>query len=218
MSRQAAGLRSGGKKRQRKEVSIFVKKGWCAMGAWFPPKKDFESGDERKLESLFNEAVSYGAVLAIMHFDVHGKEKEAVRDSLVEFLSRLSKEQGVLYSKVEIDEAIGGEEEGFSTNAEVKILADNFGTMLLLSMRYGPVAVEIVKPTEIKLGAQEMQDLLLVGSEVSKQYAAYVVQKVWGAEELEKYRDRVTRQLQEGRKLREKAEGNPNQQGKEQPK
>lgn len=174
--------------------------------AWFMPKKDFENTDERKLESMFDEAVGYGAILVTMHFDVHSKDANAVKDSLVEFLSRLAQEQGVLYSKGEIDEVIGSEEEGFSSNAEVKVLADNFGTMLVLAMRYGPIAIEINKPTEIKLGAQEMQDLLLIGSEISKQYASYVVQKVWGEEELEKYRDRVTKQLQEGRKMREKAE------------
>lgn len=177
--------------------------------SWFISKKEFENEDERKLEKLFKEAIGYGAVMALMHFDVHGKEKEPVKDSLVDFLSRLTKEEGVLYCKGEIDEVVGSEEEGYSSNAEVKLLTNNFSTMLLVSMRYGPIAVEILEPAEIKFNIQEMQDLLLTGSEISKQYASFVVEKVWGPEQLEKYRERVTKQMQEGRKLREKAEKKP---------
>lgn len=174
--------------------------------SWFISKKEFENEDQHKLEKLIKEAVGYGAILALMHFDVHGKEKEPIKDTLVDLVSRLAKEEGVLYCKGEIDEVVGSEEEGYSSNAEVKVLTDNFSTMLLLSMRYGPIAAEILEPTEIKLNTQEMQDLLLTGSEISKQYASFVVEKVWGPEQLEKYRERVTKQMQEGRKLREKAE------------
>ncbi|HLD62974.1 MAG TPA: hypothetical protein VI875_03840 [Candidatus Norongarragalinales archaeon] len=173
---------------------------------WLISKKDFEGNDERKLEPLFKEAVGYGAVLSIMHFDAHSKEANAVKDSLVDFLARLTKEEGVLYCRGEIEEVVGSESEGFSSNAEVKILTDSFPTLLRLTMRYGPVALEILEPRELKLDIPSMQDLLLSASEISKQYASYVVEKVWGKEELEKYRERITRQMQEGRKLREKAE------------
>ncbi|MEM4255396.1 MAG: hypothetical protein QXR53_03645 [Candidatus Norongarragalinales archaeon] len=173
---------------------------------WLVSKKDFEVEDERKLEPLFKEAVEYGAVLSVLHFDAHAKESNAVKDSLVDFLSRLTKEEGVLYCKGEIEETVGSEQEGFSSTAEVKILTDSFPTLLRISMRYGPVALEILEPREIKMNVPEMQDLLLSASEISKQYASYVVEKIWGKEELEKYRERVMRQLEEGRKLREKAE------------
>jgi len=176
-----------------------------ALG-WFFSKKDFEESDERKLEPLFKEAVGYGAVLGIFHFDAHGKEANVVRDSLLDFVARLAKEEGVLYCKGEIDEVVGSESEGFSSNAEVKLLTDGLSTTLRLAMRYGPVAIEILEPSEVKLNVQEMQDLLLSASEISKQYAAFVVEKVWGKEELEKYKERVSKQLGEARKLREEAE------------
>ncbi|HLC37974.1 MAG TPA: hypothetical protein VJI71_00810, partial [Candidatus Norongarragalinales archaeon] len=159
--------------------------------AWFLSNKDFDQKDERKLESLFKEASKYGAILALMHFDGHGKEADAVKDSLVDFISRLTKEPGVLYCKGEIDDVVGSKEEGFSSAAEVKVLAENFAVMLSLTMRYGPVAVEVLEPSEIKLGVQEMQDVLLSSSAISKEYASYVVQKVWGPEELEKYKERL---------------------------
>ncbi len=173
---------------------------------WLISKKDFEGNDERKLEPLFKEAVGYGAVHAIMHFDAHSKEANAVKDSLVDFLSRLTKEEGVLYCKGEIEEVVGSESEGFSSAAEVKILTDSFPTLLRISMRYGPVALEIMEPKELKLTVLEMQDLLLSASEISKQYASYVVEKIWGKEELDKYRERVMKQMEEGRRLRENAE------------
>jgi len=174
---------------------------------WLISKKDFEGSDERKFEPLFKEAIGYGAVLSTLHFDAHAKEANAVKDSLVDFLARLTKEEGVLYCKGEIEEVMESEQGGFSSNAEVKILTDSFPTLLRITMRYGPVALEIIEPREIKLDIPGMQDLLLSASEISKQYAAYVVEKIWGKEELEKYRERVTKQIEEGRKLREKAEG-----------
>ncbi|MFH1056944.1 MAG: hypothetical protein V1717_04080 [Candidatus Micrarchaeota archaeon] len=173
---------------------------------WFLSKKDFENDDERKLEPMFKEAIGFGAVRVVFHFDAHGKEENTVKDSLVDFVSRLTKEEGVLYCKGEIDEVVGSESEGFSSNAEVKLLTDSFSTLLRMALRYGPVGVEIIQPTELKLNTQEMQDLLLSASEISKQYAAYVVEKVWGKEELEKYKERIAKQLEEARKLREKAE------------
>src|SRR3989344_2722117 len=69
---------------------------------WLMSNKDFESTDERKLEELFKEAVRYGAVLSLFHFDAHAKEPNAVKDSLVDFVSRMTKEEGVLYCKAEI--------------------------------------------------------------------------------------------------------------------
>src|SRR3989344_6539679 len=173
---------------------------------WFFSNKDFENADEKKLEGLFREAARYGAVLAILHFDAHGKESNAVKDSLVDFVSRLTKEKGVLYCKGEIDEVLDNGDGTFSTTAEVKILTENFPKMLEVSMRYGPAAIEILEPSEIKLNVQEMQDVLLSASSLSKEYASYVVQKVWGPEELEKYKERVQKQVEEGKRLREKAE------------
>ena len=174
--------------------------------SWLMSNKDFESKDERKLEELFKEAVRYGAVLSLFHFDAPSKEPNAVKDSLVDFVSRMTKEEGVLYCKGEIAEVIGSEAEGFSSTAEVKLLAEDFPATLRLSMRYGPVAVEILEPSGLKLTVGEMQDLLLSASEISKQYAAYVVEKIWGPEELEKYKARMATHMEEGKKLREKAE------------
>ena len=176
------------------------------MANWFFSNKDFSDKDERKLEELIKEAVKYGAVHSTFHFDVHGKEAQAVKDTLVDVLARLTNEEGILYAKGEVEEPIGSEAEGYTSTAEAKVLTENFALTLKISMRYGPAAVEIIEPHSLKLGVQEMQDLLLSASEISKQYASYVVEKLWGKEELEKYKERVEKQIEQGRKLREKAE------------
>ena len=177
------------------------------MGNWFNfSNKEFENADERKLESLFKEAGRYGAVLSLMHFDAHGKESQKVKDSLVDFLSRLAKEQGVLYCKGEIEDVLDDGQGNFSSNAEVKILCENFPKTLEISMRYGPVAIEVLEPGEIKLSIQEMQDVLLRASALSKEYASFVVNKIWGPEELERFKERTQKQIEEARKRREQAE------------
>jgi hypothetical protein len=173
---------------------------------WFFSNKDFENADEKKLDGLFKEASRYGAILALLHFDAHGKESNVVKDSLVDFVSRLTKEKGVLYCKGEIDEVLDNGDGSFSSTAEVRVLTESFAKMLEVSMRYGPLAIEIIEPTEVKLNIQEMQDVLLSASALSKEYASYVVQKVWGPEELEKYKERLQKQTEEGRKKREEAE------------
>ncbi len=78
---------------------------------------------ERELDELFDKATKRGAVLATLHFDSHGKDAEAVRSSLVEFVARLTKEKGVLYCKGKVEAAVetGGL---YSSCAEVTMLTD----------------------------------------------------------------------------------------------
>lgn len=161
--------------------------------------------DEKKLEDLFKQAVSRGAVLALYHFDAHGKDPEAVKNSLIEFVSRLSNERGVLYCKGEIEAAI--EREGmFSCASEVKILGENLNVLLNLALRYGPIAIEVLAPSEKKLDVQEIQNLLLDASQTSQDYANYILEKLMKPEDYSTLQQKLARRAELGKQLKEKQE------------
>ncbi len=181
----------------------------------FFDKRDYqtEAGgvDEKKLEDLFKQAVQRGAVLALYHFDAHGKDPEAVKNTLIEFVSRLSAEQGVLYCKGEIEAAI--EREGmFSCASEVKILAENLNVLLNLALRYGPIAIEVLEPPEIRLDVQEIQNLLLDASQTSQDYANYILEKLMKPEDYVVLQQKLARRAELGKQLKEKHEKNGKQQ------
>ncbi len=70
------------------------------------PKKAYSQGE---LDELFVRATERGAVLALLHFDSHGPDAASVRASLVDHLTRLSQEKGLLYCKGEVEKTVEGE-------------------------------------------------------------------------------------------------------------
>ncbi len=166
-------------------------------------KKDYSHATERDLDDLFKEASKRGAVLAIMHFDAHGRSADFAKNFLVDFLSRLSKESGVLYCKGEVESEL--ERDGvFSTCSEVKILVERLSVLFDVAMRYGPIAVEIIEPTEFKLDVQETQDLILDASRMSMDYSKYILDRAIKPEEAQFLQEKMTRRAEFGKQLSEK--------------
>ena len=181
----------------------------------FFDKKEYDQAqagqfDEKKLEDLFKQAAQRGAVLALYHFDAHGKDQETVKNTLIEFVSRLSNEPGVLYCKGEIEAAI--EREGmFSCASEVKILGENLNVLFNLALRYGPIAIEVLAPNEMRLDVQEIQNLLLDASQTSQDYANYILEKLVKPEDREMLQQKIQRRAELGKQLKEKHEKKPEQ-------
>ncbi len=166
-------------------------------------KKDYSNATERDLEELFKAASRRGAVLALMHFDAHGRTPEFAKNFLIDFISRLTKERGVLYCRGEIESTL--EREGvYSTCSEVKILVERLSVLFDIAMRYGPIAVEIVEPNEFKLDVLEMQGLILDVSRMSMDYSSYILEKTMKPEEAAFLREKMTRRAEFGKKLAEK--------------
>ncbi|MFA6048778.1 MAG: hypothetical protein WC792_02420 [Candidatus Micrarchaeia archaeon] len=166
--------------------------------------EDTKEYSESELDALFDKAAKEGAVLALLHFDAHGADEKTVRDLLVDLVSRLTKERGVLYCKGEIEESIATEKL-YSSCAEVKMMAETFQDLLNLSLRYTPIAIEILKPREIRLSLEDAQSCLLDAAQTSQDYTNYVLQKVLPPEELAKFNDKLKRHAEIGAKLVEKA-------------
>ena len=164
----------------------------------------FRETPEDKLEKLFDEACKQGAVLVLLHFDAHGKEQKAVADALVEFTGRLTKEEGVLYCKGEVDEPI--ENNGlWSSNAEVRMLASGLPALIYLCFRYGPIGVEVEKPGKLELSANDIQGVLLDASKISNDYSRYIFEQVLPPEKQKELMKHFDERAEKGRKLRENA-------------
>lgn len=175
------------------------------MFDWFTKKKEefSEVKTEADLDRLFEEASKAGAVLASMHFDAHSAKKEICTTSLVEFISRLSKEEGVLYCKGEIEEPIerGGE---YSTSAEVKLMTVSFHILHFLCLRYSPIGVEVILPEKISMKLDEAHALLLDASQVSHEFSEFILSKSMSAEEKKLFDERMKWRAEVGKKLMEK--------------
>ena len=105
---------------------------------------------EKTVEQITDDAVREGGYLANVYFDLHATTEEAVKSLMVGFIGKLTKEPGVIYAVGEIDKPM--EKEGvFSTWAEVKLLAQDFPTLVLVASQYSPIGVEILRPDEVKL-------------------------------------------------------------------
>lgn len=161
---------------------------------------------EKEVEELFEKATrEKGAVLALLHFDAHGKDEETVRNSLIDFVDRMTKEKGVVYCKGEIGEVLKKSDESYSTYAEVKVLVASFSDLLNLSLKYGPVAVEILSPSEIRLELDEAHALLLDASRSTQDYVEYIMKKVLKPEDFAKFREQLKYRAEVGKKLMEKS-------------
>jgi hypothetical protein len=158
---------------------------------------------DRELAELVDKATKRGAVLAILHFDAHGKEPEAPKTTLVEFISNLSREKGFLYCKGEIDAPVetGGM---YSSCAEVRVLAASFGDLVNAALKYGPIGVVLEKPAKIVLGLDEAQNLLVDVSDVAQDYAKFIYEKTLKGEDLLEFQKKLSARAELGKKLLEK--------------
>ncbi|OIO28253.1 hypothetical protein COX86_01480 [Candidatus Micrarchaeota archaeon CG_4_10_14_0_2_um_filter_60_11] len=166
----------------------------------------FNETPEDKLEKLFDEACKQGAVLVRLHFDTHGANKEAVSGALVDFIGRVSKEDGVLYCKGEVDAPIEEEDGSWSTNAEVRVLAEAFYQLVYLCFRYGPIGVEVDKPAKLDLSANDMQGILLDASKISNDYSRFIYDQVLSNEKKTEVLKQLDKRAAAGKRLRERAE------------
>ena len=151
-------------------------------------------------EQVTDDIIREGGILALLYFDVHGKSKDGIKHTLVEFISKLTVERGVVYAIGQVKDSIE-DEEGFATSAEVKILVKDFAALLDLGLRYGPIGVEIIRPHEIKMNLGEAQNAILIASQTSHEFSTYVVEKLMSEQEKIDLNKKLERRAELGKKL-----------------
>lgn len=158
----------------------------------------------KDVQRLTDETIAEGGVLALLDFDVHGASAEEVKNKMVEFVSRINKEMGVVTCYGEIKEPI--ESEGmYSTVAEVKVLTRDFNTLLTLGMLYGPISAEILRPEVLRIRMGEAATMITNVANTAHQFSTFILNKMLSKEELEKFQKTMKQREEVGKKLIEKA-------------
>ena len=125
---------------------------------------------------------------------------------LIELISKLTKEKGVLFCKGEIESST---EAGdlYSAFATVELVTANFNRLVNIFLRYAPASIELIEPHDkITIPAKEVQDILLDASQSTQQYSSFVLQSSMTNEQKADFQERLKRKAEYGSKMREAAE------------
>jgi len=160
---------------------------------------------EKDIDKLIEKTVKDGGVLALLYFDLHGNQKEALQKLGVGFVQKILQEPGILYAHGEIDEPL--ESQGlFSTSVETKVLTKDIVALAKVCATHSPFSIEILKPEEFVLRVPEMHELLLFLSSVTHDYKKYIIEKVASPEDRERYRKSMEQRIKMGESLLGKRE------------
>jgi hypothetical protein len=168
---------------------------------------------KNELESLTEEKISKGGILAKLYFDMQNKDKEKLQPLMTDLINdHLMKEPGVVYCYGTIDEPI--ESNGvYITNAIVTLLVDNFMPLVGIALRYSPAGIEIIKPMkEIIFKPSMLQSMLMDLSMFSLNYSKYVLEKVLKPEDIEEINRQIENRIEMGKKLLEGTKKNEEKQ------
>jgi hypothetical protein len=160
---------------------------------------------EKDIGKLIEKTVRDGGVLALLYFDLHGNQKEALQKLGVGFVQKILQEQGVKYAQGEIDEPI--ESAGmFSTSVEIKVLTTDIAALARLCGSYSPFSIEILQPGEFVISVSEMHEMLMFFGATTHDFKKYIMEKVASPEEKANYIKSLEQRLKIGEKLMSKKE------------
>ncbi|MEM4633600.1 MAG: hypothetical protein QW275_00410 [Candidatus Anstonellaceae archaeon] len=160
--------------------------------------------EKKSIDQITDEAIAEGGYLVMLYFDLHANTAEEVKNLMVGFIGKLTKEKGVIYAVGEIDKPM--EKDGiFSTWAEVKLLSEDFSTLVRIATQYSPIGVEILKPDHVSLTLGEAQGILLDISQTSQNFTRMIMERVLSKEEAEEYKKKMLSRAELGKKLLENA-------------
>jgi len=112
-------------------------------------------GDEKKADKSLDE----GGIETAFFIESHGNDRETVAEALkATLLKDLRNEQGVTVREVKFHPVIE-KEKLYSGFVECNFVARDPQTVIYLSLRYGPSAVEITKPDSFTMSNGELQNM-----------------------------------------------------------
>lgn len=157
----------------------------------------------KSVDEITNEAIGDGGYLCLLYFDMHASSEDAVKNIMVGFVAKLTKEEGVIYALGDIDKPIV-HDELYSASAEVKILIKDLPSFTRICAQYSPIGIEILRPHEVKLSLGELQEALLSVAQLSSQFASILMQKGFSQEESALYSKKLEQRMKLGKNLLER--------------
>lgn len=157
------------------------------------------------VEALTQSTLEKGGVLARLYFDVYGNDKDAVEGMLVDLSNRLTGANGVVYAVGSIERALETEDKKWTAAAEVKVLTKSLTVLVKICATYGPMAIEVLKPTEIKLSMHDTQTLLMETAQMSHEFTTTLLFRTLSPEDRKDLAAKLKRRAEIGKGLIEKA-------------
>jgi hypothetical protein len=124
-----------------------------------------------------DKILSEGGVLAKIYLEVQGTDLEAAKLALENTVqTRLTKEETLTVLQIQMYDILKDETaEFFSGVAEIELIADDFRSFIKTILSYGPAAVEIVEPTEVKLTADMMHAVVADIADFTHLYSQHII-------------------------------------------
>ena len=119
-----------------------------------------------------------GWIRSWMMVEVLATTKSTAEKALEVHIDKIAKEnkteivQTEFHETKEVEKPLPNVEKGYSCVVEIEMLTENYDKLVYLVMNYGPSAVEILEPKELRIGAGEAQGILNSVSEMIHKFAA----------------------------------------------
>lgn len=124
------------------------------------------------------DKLANGWIKSRMWFEVLGVEKEVTEKTMKEHLEKVKKEKHTIVLSETFDETVEVKapfpnvEKAYSQTVEVEMMAQNIESLLYDVIFFGPSAVEVIEPKEVKLGINSLQTILNSVADLIHRYAA----------------------------------------------
>jgi len=129
-------------------------------------------------KGLADEKVSEGWIRAWLAFQVLAVNQDVTDKSLEELLKRLENDGRVkIYKKQlsdikEVEKPLKNVEKGYSRTADIELIVKNLDDMVQIVIEFGPSAIEILEPKNLKVDLPQAQSILNIIAQVMHQFAA----------------------------------------------
>lgn len=108
-------------------------------------------------EELAKKRLKEGWLHVLATFEVIGKPKEHVEETIQQLVETVKKEETIQVLEEHIDDAVATENDFFSTFAEVDMMVKNVETLTWLAANITPATIEIIEPLNFSFTAGDMQ-------------------------------------------------------------
>jgi len=152
-------------------------------------------------DEVIDEAINNGGTLAVLYFDMHGKSPETIKNLMIDFVTRVTKEPGVVFAYGEIDAPIELDDGVYSTSVEVRALTRDVRTLVALCLKYVPAGVEILRPHQIKMDIGNLQNILIDISSYAFNMTNALLRKGFTEEQKRELARRLKKREELGRRL-----------------
>lgn len=129
-------------------------------------------------KEIADEKVHEGYLRVWLMFEALAVTEDVTKKSLESLIERLDKDERVkIYKKdfsnpIKVDKPLKDIETGYSLTTEIELISKNFDDLVQIVTEYGPSAIELLEPKQLKMDCGEAQAVLNTISQMMHQFAA----------------------------------------------